>query len=44
MTWYAKGFPNAAVLRGKLCVIETLQEGLDLLDRAMAEAETREDS
>ena len=39
MTWYAKGFPNAAVLRGKLCVIETLQEGLDLLDRAMAEAE-----
>jgi putative TIM-barrel protein, nifR3 family len=43
MTWYAKGFPNAAVLRGRLCVIETLQEGLDLLDRAIAEAETRED-
>ncbi len=39
MTWYAKGFPNAAVLRGKLCVIETVQEGLDLLERAMAEAE-----
>lgn len=39
MTWYAKGFPNAAVLRGKLCVIETVQEGLDLLERAMAETE-----
>jgi tRNA-dihydrouridine synthase B len=37
MTWYAKGFPGAAVLREQLCTIQTLQQGLDLLDRAIAE-------
>lgn len=37
LTWYAKGFPGASTLRDKLCRLETLQEGLDLLDRAMAE-------
>ncbi len=37
LTWYAKGFPGAALLRDQLCRIETLQEGLDLLDRAMAD-------
>ncbi len=42
MTWYAKGFPGAAVLRGQLCAIETLQEGLDLLDRAIAEIAEQE--
>jgi tRNA-dihydrouridine synthase B len=35
MTWYAKGFPGAAELRGKLCLIENVQQGLDLLDQAM---------
>ncbi len=34
LTWYCKGFSGAAILRGKLCLIATLQEGLDLLDRA----------
>ncbi|MBE9098380.1 tRNA dihydrouridine synthase DusB [Vacuolonema iberomarrocanum] len=36
MTWYAKGFPNAADLRGKLAVIETVEDGLVLLDEAIA--------
>jgi len=36
MTWYAKGFPDAAVLRGKLAVIENLEQGLELLDWAIA--------
>jgi len=35
MTWYAKGFAGAAHLRGQLCTIETLQQGLAILDRAM---------
>jgi nifR3 family TIM-barrel protein len=35
MTWYAKGFQDAADLRGKLAVIENLQQGLNLLDRAI---------
>ncbi|MFN3361799.1 MAG: tRNA dihydrouridine synthase DusB [Pseudanabaenaceae cyanobacterium] len=35
MTWYAKGFPGASTLRDQLCRLETLQEGLDLLDRAI---------
>ncbi|MFN3926046.1 MAG: tRNA dihydrouridine synthase DusB [Pseudanabaenaceae cyanobacterium] len=35
MTWYAKGFPGAAVLRGELGTIETLAQGLELLDRTM---------
>jgi tRNA-dihydrouridine synthase B len=37
LTWYAKGFAGASTLRDKLCRINTLQEGLDLLDRAMAD-------
>ncbi|WP_017315430.1 tRNA dihydrouridine synthase DusB [Mastigocladopsis repens] len=36
MTWYAKGFAGAADLRGKLSVIETVQQGIDLIDRAIA--------
>jgi len=36
MTWYAKGFPNAADLRGKLAVIESVDDGLVLLDEAIA--------
>jgi nifR3 family TIM-barrel protein len=35
MTWYAKGFADAATLRDRLCRIENLVEGLDLLDRAL---------
>ncbi|WP_066380164.1 MULTISPECIES: tRNA dihydrouridine synthase DusB [unclassified Anabaena] len=35
MTWYAKGFVGAAELRGQLSVIETVQQGLDLIDRAV---------
>ncbi len=35
MTWYAKGFLNAADLRGKLSVIETVQQGLDIIDQAI---------
>ncbi|MFM6024534.1 MAG: tRNA-dihydrouridine synthase, partial [Dolichospermum sp.] len=34
MTWYAKGFMGAADLRGKLSLMETVQQGLDLIDRA----------
>ncbi len=37
MTWYAKGFQDAAILRGKLAVIETVTQGVDLLDQAIAQ-------
>lgn len=40
MTWYAKGFPGAAELRGQLCLIESVQHGLDLIDQAMRSLET----
>ncbi|NEQ24302.1 MAG: tRNA dihydrouridine synthase DusB, partial [Microcoleus sp. SIO2G3] len=36
MTWYAKGFMGAADLRGQLSVVETLDQGLEILDRAIA--------
>ncbi|MDX2097347.1 MAG: tRNA dihydrouridine synthase DusB [Leptolyngbyaceae cyanobacterium bins.59] len=35
MTWYAKGFPGAADLRGKLCLIENVSQGLELIDRTL---------
>jgi tRNA-dihydrouridine synthase B len=35
MTWYAKGFVGAAELRGQLSVIETVQQGLDLIDQGI---------
>ena len=35
MTWYAKGFMGAADLRGKLSLVETVQQGLDLIDAAI---------
>jgi tRNA-dihydrouridine synthase B len=35
MTWYAKGFLNAADLRGKLALIENLGQGLALIDQAI---------
>ncbi|ARV57400.1 tRNA dihydrouridine synthase DusB [Nostocales cyanobacterium HT-58-2] len=37
MTWYAKGFAGAADLRGKLSVIDSVQQGVDLIDRAIAQ-------
>jgi tRNA-dihydrouridine synthase B len=36
MTWYAKGFMGAAELRGLLSTIENVQQGLDIIDRAIA--------
>ncbi|QEQ00177.1 tRNA dihydrouridine synthase DusB [Thermosynechococcus sp. CL-1] len=35
LTWYAKGFADAAELRSELCRIETLEAGLALLDVAI---------
>lgn len=35
MTWYAKGFAGAADLRGQLSVIETVEQGLEIIDRAI---------
>jgi tRNA-dihydrouridine synthase B len=35
MTWYAKGFVGAAELRGQLSLLETVQQGIDLIDRAI---------
>ncbi len=35
MTWYAKSFPGAAELRGQLAVIETIEQGLEIIDRAI---------
>jgi nifR3 family TIM-barrel protein len=36
MTWYAKGFPGAPELRDRLCRIESVTQGCDLLDGAIA--------
>lgn len=36
MTWYAKGFVGANELRSKLSLIESVQEGVQLLDGAIA--------
>ncbi|MCS6814148.1 MAG: tRNA dihydrouridine synthase DusB [Cyanobacteria bacterium] len=44
MTWYAKGFPGAADLRGQLCRIETVDEGLALLEQAIERAMAMEDN
>jgi tRNA-dihydrouridine synthase B len=35
MTWYAKGFMGASELRGQLATVETLDQGLALMDRAI---------
>ncbi len=37
MTWYAKGFIGAADLRGQLSMIETVHQGMDLIDQAIAQ-------
>jgi tRNA-dihydrouridine synthase len=36
MTWYAKGFPGSAQLRGQLAVIEAVEQGVELIDNAIA--------
>ncbi|MCL1462913.1 tRNA dihydrouridine synthase DusB [Argonema galeatum] len=40
MTWYAKGFVGAADLRGKLALIETVEQGLETIDRAISRLAT----
>jgi nifR3 family TIM-barrel protein len=35
MTWYAKGFVGAAELRAELSLIQTVQQGVDLIDRTI---------
>ncbi|WP_088239983.1 tRNA dihydrouridine synthase DusB [Calothrix rhizosoleniae] len=35
MAWYAKGFVGAADLRGKLTLIENVQQGIELIDSAI---------
>jgi tRNA-dihydrouridine synthase B len=37
MTWYSKGFAGAAELRGQLSLMETVEQGVTLLDRAIAQ-------
>jgi tRNA-dihydrouridine synthase B len=37
MTWYARGFVGAAALRDRLCQIESVQDGFDCLDAAIAQ-------
>jgi tRNA-dihydrouridine synthase B len=37
MTWYATKFPGAADLRNRLCLIETVAEGMMLLDEAIVQ-------
>ncbi len=43
MTWYAKGFVGAAALRDRLCRIESVQDGMDCLDRAIEHIESNKD-
>ncbi|MBW4522566.1 MAG: tRNA dihydrouridine synthase DusB [Scytolyngbya sp. HA4215-MV1] len=44
MTWYAKGFAGAADLRGQLSTIESVDQGLALIDRAIEVLYTLEES
>lgn len=37
MTWYAKAFPGAGELRGHLAKIETVAEGVELIEKAIAQ-------
>ena len=39
MTWYAKEFAGAAELREQLCRIESVEQGCQLLDQAIAQLE-----
>ncbi|MFQ4137714.1 tRNA dihydrouridine synthase DusB [Nodosilinea sp. PGN35] len=40
MAWYVKGFEGAAPLRQRLCQIDTVEAGYELLDGAIAQLET----
>lgn len=42
LTWYCKGFPGAAELRDKLARINSVEDGHDLLDGAIANLLTRD--
>jgi tRNA-dihydrouridine synthase B len=44
MTWYAKGFAGAADLRGHLSTIESVDQGIALIDQAIAVLQTLGDS
>lgn len=44
MTWYAKGFPNASELRGQLSVIESLDQGLEVINKAIDYLQTLGDA
>ena len=37
MTWYTKGFSGAAELRAQLAVIETVEQGVELIENAIAQ-------
>lgn len=39
MAWYCKGFPGASALRQQLSRLESVEEGCDLLDQAIATAQ-----
>lgn len=39
LTWYAKGFPHAGELRGKLARVETVAQGWDLIDGVIEQLE-----
>jgi tRNA-dihydrouridine synthase B len=36
MTWYTKGFTGAAELRQQLAVIESVEQGVELIENAIA--------
>ena len=36
MAWYSKGFPGASELRDQLSRLESVEEGCELIDRAIA--------
>ena len=36
LAWYCKGFPGAAELRDQVSQIESLEQGYEILDRAIA--------
>ncbi|PZO16596.1 MAG: tRNA dihydrouridine synthase DusB [Leptolyngbya foveolarum] len=40
MSWYAKDFENAADLRDRLCQIETVEQGCELIDSAISRLKT----
>jgi tRNA-dihydrouridine synthase B len=44
MSWYAVGFPGAADLRNRLCLINSVEEGLELLEGAILGLQPQRDS